>query len=122
MTGDQNPGTLERLLHDLERTIVIEADTSLVCPSARDPFAVVRATEEVKSPAPTKTTKTAPAVHQTKMRLTGLVLDENPVAIVEVGEQSLEVKVGSLLEGHKVIGIDERGVHILKNGNTVTIK
>jgi|GEM_PF-1820833 len=119
-SGDQNPGTMERLLRDLDRTMVIEADTSQVCPAPRDPFTAV-AIEKKKSQVSASTTKTKPRPAQNRMRLSGMILDQNPVAIVEIDGKSLEVKIGSLLEGHKVIGIDERGVHLLKNGSVVIV-
>ena len=51
-----------------------------------------------------------------------LVLDENPVAIVEIKGVSIEVKIGDLLDGNKVIHIDEQGVHILIDGKLETIR
>ncbi len=121
LTTDQNPGTLERLLRDLERTMMVEIDTTLACSDARDPFRVVKEKKSAKPVAPIQTPVSGQKSRETRMRLAGLILDRNPAAIVEVGDKSLEVKVGSLLEGHKVIAIDERGVHILKNGNIVII-
>jgi hypothetical protein len=116
----QNPGAVEQLLRDLDRTMVIDAesDSSLACPTDRDPFTAAEVGREVKTQASKPVTRTTSVK---KMRLTGLILDQNPVAIVEVGGESLEIRVGSLLDGHKVISIDERGVHILKNGNVVII-
>jgi len=117
--GGQNPGTIERLLRDLDRTMSTEVDTSLACQVARDPFTAVAEKKKALAPAPAK--KTTYKAPRSTARLTGLILDQNPVAIVEIGDKSLEVRVGSTLDGHKVIGIDERGVHILKNGNVVII-
>jgi hypothetical protein len=122
LSGEQALGTPERLLRDLDRTIVVEADTSLGCPDHRDPFSVLEAARITTSGVSTRTTTTGQTTRRSKMRLTGLILDQNPMAIVEVGGQSLEVRVGSLLEGYKVVGIDERGVHILKGDNIIIIR
>jgi len=122
-SSDQNPGTMERLLRDLDRTLVTatETDTSRACLELRDPFAVVDSKPPAKPVKPKKTASYSGSSRRTGPRVTGLILDQNPVAIVEIDDKSLEVRVGSLLEGHKVIGIDERGVHVLKNGDVVII-
>jgi hypothetical protein len=54
--------------------------------------------------------------------VTGLVLDENPVAIMEIKGVSTEVKIGDLVDGKKVIHIDEQGVHVLKDGKSTIIR
>jgi len=120
-SSDQNPGTVERLLHDLDRTMVVEADTSLPCPVPRDPFTAVKISRKEKTAAIPSAPKTKATVTKNRMRLTGLILDQNPVAIIEVDGTSLEVKTGGLLEGHKVISIDERGVQLLKDGKVIIL-
>jgi len=44
------------------------------------------------------------------------------VAIIEIGKRHFEVRKGDLLEGHKVIDIDERGVHMLVGRTVVTLQ
>jgi len=55
--------------------------------------------------------------------LTGLILDRrDPVAIIAIGKTSFTVKRGDFIEGNMVIEIDEGGVHLLIEGEVVTIR
>jgi Tfp pilus assembly protein PilP len=56
-------------------------------------------------------------------RLAGLILDKrDPAAIIEVGKTSFTVKRGDFIEGNMVIEIDEGGVHLLIDGEVVTVR
>lgn len=65
----------------------------------------------------------AAAKQKPRPRLTGLILDKkDPVAIIQIGTKTFTVKRGDFLEGNLVIDIDEGGVHLLIDGEVVTIR
>jgi len=119
---DSTQGNIEFLLQDLEKSIIVEADTVPASSHPRDPMVPGKPVQIWTSTSPGQRTATKSSASGSGAKVTGLVLDQNPVAIVEVNGVSQEVKVGGLLEGCEVIQIDENGVHILKDGNVVTVQ
>jgi hypothetical protein len=117
--ANANPGELELLLHDLKQNITVMSDSVEACSQLRNPLVEGKAPRKQKSSSQTQKRYVKPS---TKARLTGLVLDDNPMAIVEIKGISHEVEIGDLLEGKKVIDIDERGVHVLDNKEVVIIR
>jgi hypothetical protein len=118
VTEASNSGiSLEPLLHNLEQGFFAEADTIDAEEVTRDPLSIVKRSYKKSSwsKPPTSSAKSP-------TRVTGLVLDENPVAIMEIGGVSKEVKIGDRVDGNKVIHIDEQGVHVLKDGKSSIIR
>jgi hypothetical protein len=113
---------LEYLLQDLQANIVMAVDSSHTCENVRNPLAAQERPKEQKSSPKGPGGPSSSTARRSSARLTGLVLDKNPVAIVEVDDHSIEVKVGDLLDGYKIIAIDELGVHILRDGEIVIIR
>lgn len=63
------------------------------------------------------------AKRKPRPRLTGLILDKrDPVAIIQIGTANFTVKRGDFIEGNMVIEIDEGGVHLLIDGEVVTVR
>jgi hypothetical protein len=114
-------GNIEFLLQDLEKSLIVEADTVATGNQLRDPMVPGKPGHMWTTASSQKSTAKAIASGP-GAKVTGLVLDQSPVAIVEVNGISQEVKVGDLLEGREVIQIDEEGVHVLKDGNVVIVR
>jgi len=107
--------SLESVLRELEQSFFAEADTINLYDVTRNPLSV---SKPVKSPVRPSWRPKRRGIP----RLTGLVLDENPVAIMEIKGVSVKVEIGDLLDGNKVIQIDEQGVHVLIDGKLETIR
>jgi len=111
---------LEPLLHNLEQSFLAEADTIETYDVTRNPLSIAKPKSKQKSKP--KSSSSAAPKSQSLPRLTGLILDESPVAIMEIGGVSTEVKIGDLVNGGKVIHINEQGVHVLIDGKAVVIR
>ena len=115
-----SPGELTLLVQGLKQNIAEMSDSLAACAALRDPL--VESTPARKKKSSSQTQKKSSSSSSSKPRLTGLVLAEDPVGIVEIKGKSYEVEVGDLLDGKKVIDIDERGVHILDGKEVVVIR
>jgi hypothetical protein len=117
---NSNAIKLEPLLYKLEQSFFAEADTTATYDVDRNPLTVAK----VKSTRKTKPrpARSSAAKSRSLPRLSGLVLDENPVAIMEIDGVSREVKVGDVIDGNRVIHINGQGVHILIDGEMVVIR
>ena len=112
---------LEPVLRDLEQSFFAEADTVSLYDISRNPLKIGKAPVKSsrRTTSPGSTTKSRA---RQLPRLTGLVLDKNPVAIMEIEGVSVEVKIGDTVDGKKVVHIDEQGVHLLIDGKLETIR
>lgn len=112
---------LESVLQNLEEFFTRLADTVYAYDDSRNPLVPVsvRAKKKAKASAPKAP---APSKQKPKPQLTGLILDRDPVAIIQIGDKTLTVKRGDYVEGNLVIEIDELGVHLLVEGDVVTIR
>jgi hypothetical protein len=113
----------ESVLLDLEEIFTHMADSAYEGVGLRDPLLPSKPSVQPKqkSQRQVKQLSPKPSAKQ-KPRLTGLVLDGEPTAIVEIGQKSYVVKEGDVIEGSKVVLIDERGVHLWVNGEVVTLR
>jgi len=116
--------SLEPVIRDLERAFSVSAppESIGVSETTRDPLVAGKHVRPKKSSKSSKSQSSASASYTKRPRLTGLILDEDPVAIVEVGGRSFELKIGDTLEGKKVVDIDESGVHLLINGSVEILR
>jgi hypothetical protein len=112
---------LEPVLGDLEQSFFAEADTVDSYDVSRNPLEIRKNSGKSRQRTSPPRPATRPQTRQLP-RLTGLVLDKNPVAIMEIDGMSVEVKTGDLIDGKKVVHIDEQGVHLLVNGKLETIR
>lgn len=118
---------LEPFLQDLEEVFAEVADSVYGCDDFRDPLVAskppVQTKKRPRGEGGPRSSK-AFGLHgrETRPKLTCLILDEDPAAIVEVGERSLVVKKGDLVEGNRVMEIDDRGVHLMVDGAVVTLR
>jgi len=125
-TGAEDLG-LKSILQNLQQAFAEEVDSGSDWNESKNPLVAkgspVKPEKKPKAkakPLPAKAVQQIP--QDSKPKLTGLVLDQDPVAIIEIGKRHFEVRKGDLLEGHKVIDIDERGVHMLVGRTVVTLQ
>jgi hypothetical protein len=117
---------LEAVVSDLEVFFTRLADTvyahDYAGDESRNPLVRIRKNvqtrTQVRQRPPTPPPKKVPVP-----QLTGLVLDrEDPVAIVLYDKENYMLKRGDFFQGNQVIEIDESGVHLLVEGDIVTIR
>ena len=125
-TGAEDLG-LKSVLQNLQQTFSEEASSGSDWDESKNPLVTkaspVKPKKKSKAKAQPLKTKAGPKPPQdSKPKLTGLILDQDPVAIIEIGKRHFEVRKGDLLGGHKVIDIDERGVHMLVGRTVVTLQ
>ncbi len=120
---DERKLYLESILLDLEEFFTQMADSAYGGVGLRDPLLPSKLSVQPKQELQRQAKQLSPKPSaKQKPRLTGLVLDEEPTAIVEIGQKSYVVKEGDVIEGSKVVLIDERGVHLWVNGEVVTLR
>jgi hypothetical protein len=119
---------LESVVSDLEVFFTRLADTvyahDYADDNSRNPLKRISQKVQTKKqsserPRPT----TPPPPRKPVPQLTGLILDrDDPVAIIKYGQESITLKRGGFFQGNQVIEIDESGVHLLVEGDIVTIR
>ncbi len=75
----------------------------------RDPLRPYRAP---KQPVKAATPKTMPKPTKPKYVVAAVIIDENPRAIMRLGDNNVVVKVGDMLGGDRVIKIEYNGVTV----------
>ncbi len=115
-TGMEVEGeNLSELLEDLRRAQVdVEVTEETV--TARDPMVP----KEKQKSAPRSGSSAPSKPSRPSVVVTALVIDSNPMAIVEAGGRSISVRVGDTVNGGKVTEIARGGVVIDYDGTTRT--
>ncbi len=106
---------LSRLLEDL-RNVQTDVEMTEETVTARDPMVP----KEKQRSAPRSGSTAPPKPSRPTVVVTALVIDSNPMAIVETGGRSISVRVGDTVNGGKVTEIESGGVTIDYRGTTRT--
>lgn len=118
---------LESVASDLEVFFSRLADTVYAHDYAEDdsrnPLKRISNSVQKKRPSKAPPPSAPPPKREPIPQLTGLILDrDDPVAIIQYGPESITLKRGAFFQGNQVIEIDESGVHLLVEGDIVTIR